>query len=390
MAHVNGARVFIPYTVPGDTINASIEGSTGTLEEMRISSSERVSAPCPHFTQCGGCSLQHVSDRLYSEFKHNLLLTPLRLQHIPTNTVRPLLKMPTASRRRVEWKVSYQHSPVAMGYYASKSHRLTDISSCQILDPALQNLILPFKEQLALLSPVIAAIQATALESGIDMMIKIQAPLTSSDREALIQFSKTHSLSRLTIQLGEAEYEMLYGTIPLLKLGIENIALPPAIFLQATQEAQQLITDHIIHELRSVGPVVDLFAGIGTYSFPLAAHAKIHAVEGNSDMVKAIKTARCVNVTAECRDLFRTPLTSKELASYKAAILNPPRAGAKNQVEHIARSPLKKLMVISCNPATFSRDARILMDAGFTMNYAQPIDQFIYSPHLEVLAAFSR
>ena len=350
----DGRKVFVPYTAAGDEVDALVVRDTTDAIYAKLTniikySSDRIKPICKHFSKCGGCSLQHLNDKVYTDFKQKMAQEAVRKAGFSPEIVQPLVKMPVASRRRVELKVEKGK----IGYYAEKTNKLVEIEECPVLEPELFALIKDLKNEIAN-DPEIKNIKINGVDNGYVTSLESQ---------------------KSTITLGGIQVE-----------------LPQGAFLQATRKSQELMANLVVYATKGSKNILDLFAGIGSYSFPLLANASVTAIEGEASMVKAMQDAaqkhHLKNFKAQARDLFYKPILADELSGYDAVIINPPRAGAKLQSEQIALAKPNQVIMISCNPATFSRDARILKDAGYNLLKLTPIDQFVFSSHLELVAEF--
>ncbi len=377
-------KVFVPYTLAGDVVRARIHKRTtdanyATLETLLTPGKDRIKPVCRHFTQCGGCQLQHVGQGSYAKFKQEMAEAAVRKAGFDASVVKPLRIMQVASRRRVDLKVKNGK----VGYYKERSHQITNIEECKVLEPKLFALVLELKKQIALWSHV-TAIQINTVDGGYDAVLESKEP-------DAIQMRSLASVKRLSVRNGSALHTVFASGPVTVTLGDVVVEVPPGAFLQAVAEAQNLIAGLVKEYVGPAKHVLDLFAGIGTYSFPLGPQMQVTAIEGNAAMVNAMRAAAQKlgkNFTAEERDLFYNPVSAEILAGFDAVIINPPRAGAKAQCEQLAQVKVPTLVMVSCNPATFARDARILKEGGYTLKSLTPIDQFIYSPHLECVAEF--
>ncbi len=399
IADVNGKPLFVPKTVVGDTLHVRVlkETSTelrGEIAEIITAGENRAIPPCRHFESCGGCSLQQLKEQAYKAFKTQMFHSALRQAgyDLPDASIAFL---PASSRRRVEMRVYRRGGITQMAYFRPGTNELLPIEKCLILTKPLQSFLFPLSKALGDLQGVehIKSIKLTHLESGIDMLLVLKQEL---NREALLALAEHTDVARLSMQVNNSEPRIIVSRRQAeIMLAGYPIALPADAFLQSSAEAQARLTEFVITHIPTKGNVLDLFSGIGTYSFPMTKAHTVHAVESHAGMVSHLKKAAKKHqlekiLTAECRDLFHAPLSKTELSKFEAVVINPPRPGAKRQVEEIAASGISRVVMISCNPGTFARDAKILKNAGFSLTHAEAIDQFVYSPHLEIAAVFSR
>lgn len=398
VAVFEGQPVYIPYTLPQEKLRAEIVGVQGgvmraALRDVLEPSPERQPPACQHFTQCGGCSLQHLSPAAYTRFKSQTVQALAARLGIAPEVVQPLYAVGAGSRRRVELKVSVAKGQVKLGFLAAHSHHLVDVTMCPVADPAISALLVPLRACLATLkhpSRILSA-QLTALAAGVDMLLLVRERLKPVDIETLRAFASSCGLLRLVVQQEEAA-QTLHGAAPQLALGGMELELPSGAFLQASSKAQSAMTALVLEGLQGCERIADLYAGCGAYSLPLVAQgAQVHAFEGAEPMVVALEnTCRRYGLEqrlqTQQRDLVTHPLPVRELVGYDGAVINPPRGGALPQVQQLAASGLRKLVMVSCNPVTFERDMAVLISQGFVVASLTAIDQFYWSHHLELVA----
>jgi 23S rRNA (uracil1939-C5)-methyltransferase len=403
--------LFVPMTLPGDRVLLRVTGERagafrGEIIELLEEGPGRVEPPCPHFGPCGGCALQHWQDERYAAWKAGLLRQALARQGLDGRlgeaALRPLLRVPPGSRRRASLAAAGGPGGKALlGFHGRASHRLETIQSCLLLTPGLVALLSPLR---AVLGGLLgergrAQVIMSETESGIDLLIAGIAPPGLAAREALAAFAGAADLARLSWSGPEGEAEPIaQRRAPLLHFGGVAVTPPPGGFIQPTAAGEAALVAAVLGHLgNNPGAVVDLFAGCGTFSFPLiaAGATRVHAVEGDGAALAALDAAArraglAGRVTGEQRDLERQPLSAAELAGFDAVVFDPPRAGAKAQAAELAQSQVARVVAVSCNPQTFARDARSLADGGFTLVEATPLDQFPWSGHLELVALFER
>lgn len=401
IARLHGKPIIIPKTCGGDRLKVQIIRETkdcyhGVMTDLIHPGPERQTPPCQYFDRCGGCTMQHLVPSAYSDFKHRLLHEAIARTGFaaPQSEV---IFLPAHTRRRVEFKLHHTKSNVSLAFHALRSHTPVVVSECLVLHPALQSLIGPLSNALSALPGVdaIYAVSATIADEGIDLVLIAKQPVALLP-SALELLCTVTGIARVSTRIGDDAPRVAHEASPVkMHLGGYPVALPPGAFLQATAQGQQLLTEHVVRAIKpNAASVIDLFCGIGTYSFSLSRHAKTHAVEGDQTMVDTITSTvskeQIKGLTAERRDLFKNPLPASVLKRFDAAVINPPRAGAKAQTEQIANSGIPTVVMISCNPATFARDAAILRLAGYTLAFIQGIDQFLWSQHLEIAAVFKK
>ncbi len=387
--------LYAPLTLPGERVSGRPEGDR--LTEIRIEEPvpDRVAPPCRHFKRCGGCQLQHGSDAFVAAWKTEVVAQALAAQGLEAE-MKPILTSPPQSRRRATLSARRGKKGATAGFHARASGVIVEIPDCKLLDPAL----LAAREMVAELAMLGGSrkgeVQAalTLSEAGLDVAVRGGKPLDGALRLALAELAQRHDLARIAWE----DEVIATRRPPLQAMGRARVTPPPGAFLQATAQGQADLTQAVrdaLGPLRGNARVLDLFAGCGTFALPLAEAAEVHAVEGAGEMLHALDAGwrhaqGLRRVTTEARDLFRNPLIAEELHGYAAAVLDPPRAGAAAQVAQLADAGPARLAYVSCNPATFARDAAVLVAGGYRLDWVQVVDQFRWSAHVELAAAFTR
>jgi 23S rRNA (uracil1939-C5)-methyltransferase len=395
---VAAGPTYVPFTLPGERVVAKGAGERRALVEVLSASADRVTPPCPHFGVCGGCALQHWAHDPYLAWKVHRLADTLALQHIETNLLAPFAAAP-ASRRRVALHARKGGREAArLGYKPRKSWDLVDIAVCPIADPRLQAAIPALKRLAAPLfeHPKSApTLHVTLTDTGLDVEIsgveRRSGGLSADARMRLAEEAAAADLARVTL---DAEIAYL-ARQPTVRLGPATVALPAGAFLQATPGAEAAMAAFVAEAAAGAGRIADLYCGVGTFTFRLAQIAPVLAADFAPGAVRALTAALAgapglKGVTAEARDLVRRPVLAEELKRIDVAVFDPPRAGAAEQASELACSGVARVIGVSCNPATFARDARTLIDAGFRLERVLPVDQFLWSPHIELVGVFER
>ncbi len=369
----------VPFGVPGDMLLGDGTIAPGPHHQQ---------PPCRHFPECGGCQLQHVDDDAYRNYLVSRVVTALA-QHGLTTDIRDPHLSPPRTRRRASLRALKVGQGAVIGFNAAKSNRVVDMRECHILRPELFDLIAPLRSLLGglLLQRRTAEVQLTLVEQGADVLLKGVEPEGYEAMEGLTSFCESNRLARLSVDQGlgpETLYEPFPATISL--SGVP-VGLPVGGFLQATEDGEETLGSCVREAVQGGERIADLFAGLGT--FALALPGKVYAAEASRDAVQALKRA-APNIAVEHRDLYRRPLDKDDLKSFDAVVLDPPRAGAEEQVKELASSGVARIAYVSCNPATFARDAMILADGGYRIDWIRPVGQFRWSTHVELGAAFSR
>jgi 23S rRNA (uracil1939-C5)-methyltransferase len=357
---------------------------------------------CRYYERCGGCSLQHLAAEDYATFKREILVKMVHRLGLDASLVQKLVAIGPRSRRRVEFKIETRKGDVQIGFHAHKSHELVDIEDCPVTEnqltvhiPALRLLIASLKKP-----GIISGVHLTALADGLDMCFLTKSLLPTTDRQAFIDYAMSTDaprIIRLSEQAAQAEPQILYSAAPAtIRFGQIEVELPLQPFLQATQAGQDALTQCVLDATRDAQSIADFYCGCGTYSLPLAQRGqRVTAYEGGYDMVIALLNSARRNgleelLSAETRDLVKNPVPAHQLKGFDAIVINPPRNGASPQVKQIGKSMVPRVIMVSCNPTTFERDARFLLNAGYSLTSATPIDQFYMTHHLELMGVFKR
>lgn len=391
-----GAGKLVPVYAPGCLPGEEVEGDLvkDTLTNIRIltPSPNRVKPPCSHARSCGGCLMQHASDGFVAEWKQGIVVGALAAQSLSA-TFRPMAISPAQSRRRATLSARKTKGGVLMGFHARASDTLVPVPNCQLLHPDLMASFPALEALVKLGGSRTVEVQLTVTRSlaGADVAVTGGKPLDAPMQMEMARLCEAHKIARLTWN-GET---VALRAAPVQRFGRALVAPPPGAFLQATAEGEAALLQAVALAIGSARKVVDLFAGAGTFSIPLAERAEVHAVEGEASMIAALeKGARNAEglkrLTTETRDLFRRPLEPDEFKGVDAVVIDPPRAGAEAQVAVLAKTAVPVIAYVSCNPATFARDARVLVEAGYRLDWVQVVDQFRWSAHVELAARFSR
>jgi len=403
VAETPDGALHIPGALPGERVQARAAGrGKAVLEAVLDASAERVTPPCPHVADgCGGCALQHWDLGAQARWKRQRLAEALARAGFPDAPVAETVTTPTDSRRRAD--LALRRAPdgsIAIGFHARGSTEVLDLRECHILDPALFALLAPLRVVLRRLSALSRDGSAVVnlLDSGPDILLRTDKALDATGRRLLAAFAQQMGIPRIAWAQGDKLHETAAQSGPVrLMLGEVEVAPPPGAFLQASRDGEAAIIAAVMAGLPAKLPVrprlLDLYAGIGTLSFPLAARGRVTAVEGSTEAVAALDAAArkaVARVEAVRRDLARQPFLPAELKAFDLVVLDPPYAGAAEQVAQIARSTLRHVIYVSCNPVALARDAAVLRGAGFAIGSAIPVDQFRWSAHLESVVHLAR
>ncbi len=398
--------MFLRDVLPGETVRARPvakrgEGWAAESEAVLVASDERVEPPCRHFPACGGCALQQWDAAPYLAWKAALLEAALRRAGYAPS-LNPIAATPPHMRRRMDFAVRRDGRAVRLGLHAPRGVAVIDLLECHVLHPTLSALLPALRMTLASLSALRreGSVVANLLGTNPDLLLRTDGELTAPDRSRLAGFAQAHDIPRIAWTRGDGPPEIACQThSPTVTFGDVTVTPPPGAFLQASAQGEAALVAAVLAGLPTALPararVAELYAGCGTFTFALAARARVAAFEGDAAALAALRAganaaALAGRVEAHHRDLTRQPLSAKELAGFAAVVLDPPYAGASVQIAAIAASRIARVIYVSCNPAALSRDARLLHDAGYRLLSATPVDQFLWSARLESVAVFAR
>jgi 23S rRNA (uracil1939-C5)-methyltransferase len=393
----DGQAVYVPYTLGGETVE--VEPVPGHHPDRRRllaverASEQRIAPFCPHFTVCGGCAIQHWQMERYRAWKREIVVETLAQAKLDAE-VAPLIDAHGLGRRRITLHGRIgTHDVLKIGFAAANSHDIVPVDRCPILAPGLSGAL---EAAWALAEPLISIgkpldIQITAADNGLDVDVRGSGPLQPKMIATLSRLAEQHGLARLT-RHGEL---VLMRTPPVVTIGTAQVTLPPGSFLQATTAGEEMLAALVLEYSKRAKHIADLFCGIGPFALRLAAQSRISAFDSDEGAVTALQKAAAATaglkpVKAEARDLFRRPLMPQELRDFDAVVFDPPRQGAQAIAQQLAASKVPVVIALSCNVATFARDARILVDGGYRLEGVTPVDQFRHTPHVELVARFSR
>lgn len=393
VADTAAGAVFVPYALPGERVQADVHGERARLIAVVDASPDRVAPVCRHFTHCGGCAVQHLRMPSYLAWKSEIVAAAFAARGIEA-PIAHVAGVGVGARRRAAFSARRTGRGVVLGFHEAKGIEIVDLQECPVTAsaivralPGLRRLVEPLMSRRA---P--ARVVVTLAANGLDVAIEdVPADPGADVREFLAREAAALKLARLTLG-GDTLYQ---ATVPAVRFGTANVVLPPRSFLQAAPVAEAEMLRVVTKAVGEAKRVVDLFCGMGTFTFPLAQKATVLAVDGDKQAVAALQNAAkrtpgLKPIEAKVRDLFREPLSPRELKGFDAAVFDPPRAGAATQAAALAGSDIAVIAAVSCNPATLARDARILIDGGYKLERVTPIDQFLYAPHIEAVAIFRR
>lgn len=400
IAEVEGRQVFVPYALTGEVVRAEVDGPRGRLIEVVRASPERVTPVCRHFGVCGGCAIQHLACDKYNAWKRGIVAAAFASRGLDVE-IADMISVGHGARRRAVFTAARDGREIALGFHAAGSHDIVDLAECAVVDASIVRLLPALKSLVAPLVPSRGEmrIMVLAAANGLDVAIEVEGPI-EGPRQSL------SAGQRARLGAGAAELKLLRFSLngdplyqlaePYVTMGAAHVTPPPGVFLQASAEAEAAMARIVVEALpKRAKRAVDLFSGMGAFSFWLATRVKVLAIDSDANAISALEAGKrhvqgLKPIDAKVRDLMREPLSRKELEGFDLAVFDPPRAGAQPQAEMLSKSAVPIVVAVSCNPATLARDARILVDGGYKLLRATPIDQFLYSPHVEVVAVFTR
>ncbi|MCI4677673.1 RNA methyltransferase [Rhodoblastus acidophilus] len=385
--------IFTPFALPGETILAEVDGERGKLIEVLAPSPDRVRAPCPHFTQCGGCAVQTLAQPAYQAWKGGLVADALRNAGVSAK-VAPLIPAWGAGRRRATFHSrNDQRGKAHVGYMQARSHRIFELDACPILAPELAGALPAARRVAEVLESLEKPLDlvATASLNGLDLDIRGCGKLDFALEQAVIAEAQALDLARIS----NHGLPLVERRAPELAIGRARVAPPPGAFLQATAAGEEILAQLVLDAVGAAKKTADLFCGIGTFALRLAEKAEVFCAESDAAALAAgLRGGRAApglrSLKGEARDLFSRPLLSGELEDFDAVVFDPPRAGAEAQARELAKSAVPIVVGVSCNAQTFARDAKILLDGGYKLEQVTPVDQFLFSPHVELVGVFRK
>ena len=399
IADTPGGPVYVPFTLPGEVVAVARVKNHATVMSMSVASPERVTPPCVHFGPdgrngtCGGCTLQHAGDALYHAFKRNLVVAALKSKGL-TPEVAPLVIARPGERRRVVFTARRTEKGMLLGFNQAGSHHIVSIDHCPIASDGIVLRLEDIRRVAGAIATSSEPFRLTVLETLSGLDLAFEGVKTVGDRERRAVTQCVLSLRGIARVSNDGEI-LIEPQKPEIDFGGVRVSPPAGGFTQATKEAEEAMAGLVLAAIGKAKRVADLFAGSGTFALRIARKAKVHAVEGEEKAVKALdhaarNTQGLKPVTVERRDLFRRPLMASELKAYDAVVFDPPRAGAEDQCKELARSGVRTIVAVSCNPVSLARDLAILSAAGYRIRLVTPIDQFLWSAHVEAVAVLEK
>ena len=381
-------------TAQGKHIAGGVTGDMVTAQGEFIAGPHHQVPPCRHFGTCGGCQLQHADDTALAQFVTDRVVHAAQTQGLSIGSLLPTHLSPPRSRRRATLHGMKTRKGAILGFREARSHRIVNLRECHVLEPDLFALVDPLRRLIADYATAgTVKIFLTIAEEGVDCLIEGELNTDLAAVESIVAFASAHHLARLAIDRGYCA-ETVWEPAPVhIRFGSVRVGLPAGAFLQPTRDGEARLVQDARDYVGSAKTIADLFAGLGTFSFALNDSAKVLAVEAARDAHLACSMAAKMqrpSLLAMHRDLYRAPLTAQDISRFDAVVLDPPRAGAREQVAQICESSVARVVYVSCNPASWARDAKALAVAGFTLDSIRPVGQFRWSTHVELTSYFTR
>lgn len=393
VAHLNNQAIYVPFSIEGETVSIEGSGPRREVTAIKIASPERIKPICKYFGTCGGCQMQHMGESAYLKWKMGLVTEPLSRIGI-TVTPDMMLSYKDASRRKCVFNAQRTHEGMQLGFNEKSSTEIVSIEGCPVLVPAINEQFEAIHDLVNSVPTTKHSLRVSVLETknGLDISVEEAKPLSEAERQVLIKKTITHKFSRLTVN----KETLIKTAEPHIEIASTIVSPPPSAFVQALKQAEDDMSDLVAEFLKGSKQVADLYCGIGTFALKLAENSAVYAVEESGDALNSLDQAwrdtggKLKQVKTEKRNLERRPVTFGELKKMDGLVFDPPRAGAELQVKQIAKSRVKKVAAVSCNPATLATDLAILIKGGFVVKRIIPIDQFKYTPHVEVVVLLER
>lgn len=395
---VDAEKIFVPYTAPSDHIKLETRGQKGQLLELLNAGPDRMDPPCAYYGRCGGCAFQHVTRDFYVKWKKAQIVSALVAAGISEAPIANMVEIDPATRHRAQFSVQRSGKDVQLGYFEKRSRNIIPIDNCLVLHPKLQAKLKALRALAGAVPREWASfsIAVTLYSNGLDVNFISSKRLSEPTPTGMQSLAKMMAdVGVIRVSLG-GEVLMAINQ-PVISFDGISVSPPPGAFLQASQMGQAALIGLVVTAAKDSKKIIDLFAGCGTFSLPLSKTATVEAVDSDAGAIGALKTAAAVAqgykanpVKTGIRNLFENPFRASELNKFDAIVIDPPRAGAIEQMREIAVSKVRRVVSVSCDLKTFSRDAKILLEGGYVLTQLTPVDQFVYSPHIELVGVFER
>lgn len=389
----------IRYTLPGDEVRVTEvvykKHRRFYLEEILKASPQRTEPVCIHFTQCGGCALQHFDAPTYAKFKKGLVIQALEQEGLEYEMVEEAVIVGPGKRRRINMDFSKKNDTVFLGFHRAQSHQIVNLTECHTVTPTLANLIVPLREMLSCILENGAKGRVFLLhaDNGVDISLEIQGIKipSSAIKDAMLTFGKVHALARFFYRMGKQTHDVYVNQKPYVTFGTHRIPIDAYSFLQSSSESEALLV-RLVTEAFSpkIKRIADLFCGRGTFALPLSETYTVDGFELDPQAYATLSGMDVVSLRVHQRNLFDMPLLSQDLNMYDAVVIDPPRAGAESQCHQLAASNVSQIIYVSCGAASFARDTKILQEGSYVLKKVTPVDQFMWSPHIELVGVFEK
>jgi 23S rRNA (uracil1939-C5)-methyltransferase len=394
LATASCGGITVPFTLPGESAEIELietkDKTWGQISQLTSPSADRITPSCQHFGTCGGCSLQHLNENAYAAYKKSQVTNALEANGLNPSVVSEPIILGPHQRRRIDFLTRKYPDGMTMGFYQVNSRRRFNLKTCTVVNPAIEALLPSLEillEQILEMKELVHVF-ILAAENGIDLLLAgFKRTMNEKQKEILIQFAKDQNLARLTYKIKRQAHLIYERETPYVTFGGHKMDVDPNVFLQASPKADvtlsQLVVDALPNEAKFVA---DLFCGRGTLSLPILASGRyVYGFEGDKHAIAALRELDAPGLDPQVRDLFEDPLTSTDLQHFHAVVLNPPRSGVKGQIAHLAQAKVPTVIYVSCNPETFAKDMAELCSHGYALETVTPVDQFMWSHHIEVV-----
>ena len=386
-------RIFVPFALAGERVETAKSSGHRKIVEIIETSDDRIEPVCQHFGTCGGCQVQHLGHAPYIAWKRQLVVDALGSADINV-PVAPVMSFPYDRRRRVVFSATHTSSDMLLGFVQKSTHNVVAISECPVITDAISSTLEVIKR---VIRPILPAKGTTSIhvldsDNGLDIYLETQGKLAEKPRQSAIRIALAENIARLSF----GDETLIETRRPKLTMGTAEVCVPPGLFVQAVSSAEQAMAKLVSDHLKSCKQVADLYCGAGTFALRLAENSTVMACESNQSAINALDEAwrntggKLKLIRTEKRDLHARPVMAEELKKIQGVVFDPPRAGAQPQVQQLARSKVKKIAAVSCNPSSLAQDLKVLIASGFKIKSIHPIDQFVYTPHIEVVALLER
>jgi len=393
VVQAHGGRTFVPFTLAGERVEVARSSGHRKLVSVIEASEDRIEPVCKHFGSCGGCQVQHLANKPYLAWKKQLVVDALSSANIVT-PVEPVLYFPDDQRRRVVFSAIHTSTDVQLGFIQKSTHNVIAVSECPVITRPISSKLDVIKKVIRPILPAkgITSIYVLQCNNGLDIHVEAQGKLAEKARQSAVRIALDANIARLSF----GDEVLIETKRPKLTMGTAEVCVPPGLFVQAVSSAERAMAELVCNHLSSCKQVADLYCGAGTFALRLAQNSQVLACENNHAAIDALDEAwrgtggKLKLIRTQKRDLHVRPVMAEELKKTQGVVFDPPRAGAQAQTKQLALSKVKKIAAVSCNPASLAQDLGVLINNGFKIKGVHPIDQFVYTPHIEVIVLLER